>query len=278
MQERLNWIKLEPQAWLHVEPLRGGMEIHGRLAQRYKDATFFLDIDDEKHRKLASKLIAKPWWAPARWKASKLVVADSGAESLPAESGFQMVWANMALHMSANPQALIARWHQALAVDGFLMFSCLGPDSLKELRPIYTQQGWGEPAHTFTDMHDWGDMLVAQGFAEPVLDMERITLTYETPERLLQDLRGLGRNLSPGRFKALRGRAWHQQLKQALMYHLADPYDNGRLKLSFEVIYGHALRPARKLAIQPQLNMSLEDMRMALKTGRLPVISKTRPE
>ena len=188
-----------------------------------------------------------------------------------------MVWANMALHMSAQPQALISRWHQALSVDGFLMFSCLGPDTLKELRPVYAAHTWDEPAHAFTDMHDWGDMLVAQGFAEPVLDMERITLSYETPESLLQDLRGLGRNLSTQRFKALRGRGWYQQLKQSLVHHLADPADNGRLKLSFEVIYGHALKPARKLAVQPQLNLSLEEMRQALKTGRLPNPAPNRP-
>ena len=277
MEERLDWIKLEPQAWLHAEPLKGGIQIHDILTRRYKGIEYFLDIVDVEHRKEAAKLIAKPWWSPARWTASKPVMAPLGAESLPTDSGFQMVWANMALHMSAQPQALIARWHQALAVDGFLMFSCLGPDSLKELRPLYAAQGWGEPAHAFTDMHDWGDMLVAQGFAEPVLDMERITLTYETPEKLLQDLRSLGRNLNGGRFRALRGRGWYQKLKQALANDLADPFENGRLKLTFEVIYGHALKPARKLAVTPQLELSLDDMRRALKSGRLPDAAKGRP-
>jgi malonyl-CoA O-methyltransferase len=88
-----------------------------------------------------------------------------------------MLWANMQLHMAADPQALIAQWQQALEVDGFLMFSCLGPDTLRELRAVYAALGWPPPAHEFTDMHDWGDMLVASGFAEPVIDMERITLS-----------------------------------------------------------------------------------------------------
>ena len=278
MEERLNWIKLEPQAWLHAEPLRGGMEQYALLTARYKNSEVFFDIADKKHRVLASKFIAKPWWSPARWKTPKPVLALGQSQDQPGEGSYQMVWANMALHMSAQPQALIARWHRALSMDGFLMFSWLGPDSLKELRPLYREQGWGEPAHAFTDMHDWGDMLVAQGFAEPVLDMEHITLSYETPERLLQDLRGLGRNLNVGRFKGLRGRAWYQKLKQALAYHLADPADAGRLKLTFEVIYGHALKPARKLVVQPELNLSLQDMRQALKTGQLSRPGKTRPE
>ena len=93
-----------------------------------------------------------------------------------------MLWANMALHMAADPQALIAQWHRALATDGFLMFSCLGPDTLRELRALYAALGWPPAGHEFTDMHDWGDMLVHAGFAEPVMDMERIVLTWDTPE------------------------------------------------------------------------------------------------
>ena len=138
--------------------------------------------------------VARPWWrrwAPARHHGP-----------LP-DAGVQMLWANMALHMSADPQALIAQWHRALATDGFLMFSCLGPDTLRELRALYAALGWPPPAHDFTDMHDWGDMLVHAGFAEPVMDMERITLTWETPARLLEELRELGANLHPGRFAGL---------------------------------------------------------------------------
>ena len=86
----------------------------------------------------------------------------------------------------------MAQWHRALAVDGYLMFSCLGPDTAKELRAVYADMGWPPAGHAFTDMHDWGDMLVQAGFAEPVMDMERITLTFATPQRLLEELRELG--------------------------------------------------------------------------------------
>ncbi len=121
------------------------------------------------------------------------------------------------------------------------MFSCLGPDTLRELRGLYTALGWPPPGHEFTDMHDWGDMLVHSGFAEPVMDMERITLAFDTPERLLQELRELGANLHPARFPALRGRHWRQELERALDQHLRGP--DGQLALTFEVIYGHALKP-----------------------------------
>ena len=92
------------------------------------------------------------------------------------------------------------------------MFSCLGPDTLRELRSLYRSLGWPPPGHDFTDMHDWGDMLVHAGFAEPVMDMERITLTWETPQQVLDELRELGSNLHPDRFAALRGKEWKRQL------------------------------------------------------------------
>jgi malonyl-CoA O-methyltransferase len=117
------------------------------------------------------------------------------------------------------------------------MFSCLGPDTLMELRTLYRSLNWPAPSHEFTDMHDWGDMLLSAGFAEPVMDMERITLTFATPERLLQELRGLGRNLRLGRFAGLRGRRWHRQLLDGLA--------QAPLQLTFEVIYGHAFKPHR---------------------------------
>ncbi len=82
----------------------------------------------------------------------------------PPEAGVDLLWANMALHMAAEPEALFARWHRLVATDGFLMFSGLGPDTVQELRALYRRLDWPPPATTFTDMHDWGDMLVAARF------------------------------------------------------------------------------------------------------------------
>jgi malonyl-CoA O-methyltransferase len=168
----------------------------------------------------------------------------------------------MALHEAADPQALLADWHRALKVDGFVMFSCLGPDTARELRAVYARLGWPPAGHELTDMHDWGDMLVQTGFAEPVMDMERITLTYETPARLLQELAELGRNFHPARFAGLRGRGWKAQLEQALADQLTGP--DGRLSLTFEVIYGHALKAAPKFKVSPHSAVSLDDMRRML--------------
>jgi malonyl-CoA O-methyltransferase len=133
------------------------------------------------------------------------------------------------------------------------------------LRAAYAALGWPPAGHEFTDMHDWGDMLVHTGFAEPVMDMERITLGFDTPQRLLQELRELGANLHPERFPALRGRRWRDRLHEALATHLRGP--DGKLTLTFEIIYGHALKPAPRARMGEQTAVSVADMRAMLHAG-----------
>lgn len=259
MADRLNWIVRSPRRWLHWEPLRGGLLAQTLVSQRYPQAQCSYLSALAPERLLASRAMHKPWWHPTGWRKRPQQLQE------PAAQVADMLWANMVLHMAADPQALIQRWFDALAVDGFLMFSCLGPDTLRELRYLYKEMGWPPPSHEFTDMHDWGDMLVQAGFAEPVMDMERIVLTFETPQRLLQELRELGRNLHPARFAGLRGRGWLRQLHAALAASLATPASDGRLTLSFEIVYGHAFKPRPRAALAPQTTVSLEDMRAALK-------------
>jgi len=262
MLERLQWIKLQPQAWAHWGAVRGGLQAHVKLTARYPDSACFVAEAQTERLQAAIKTIVKPWWNPKQWRA-----APTRFEAPPPAS-VEMLWANMALHMSAQPQALIARWHRALAPEGFLMFSCLGPDTLRELRSVYRSLGWPPPAHDFTDMHDWGDMLVHAGFAEPVMDMERITLTWDTPRRLLQELRELGSNLHPARFAGLRGRRWNERLHDEIERGLRQP--DGRVALTFEIIYGHAMKPAPLVRMSEHSAVSLEDMRAMLRSSKTP--------
>jgi malonyl-CoA O-methyltransferase len=257
MAERLQWIKLHPQAWADWEPVRGGVKAHALVAHHYPRAQRRVIEHDAKHLSAAKLLLAKPWW--------KLHVPAPIYGAAP-EAGVQMLWANMALHMAGDPEGLIAQWHRALAVDGFLMFSCLGPDTLRELRALYARLGWPPPAHEFTDMHDWGDMLVHAGFAEPVMDMERVTLTWETPQRLLDELRELGANLNRARFPALRGRGWLHALQEETGQSLRD--GNGRLALTFEIVYGHAVKPTPRVRVAGESAFSARDMQAMLRAGK----------
>jgi malonyl-CoA O-methyltransferase len=100
------------------------------------------------------------------------------------------------------------------------------------------------------------------------MDMERIVLTYDSPERLLQELRSLGRNLHPERFSGLRARRWKQELERSMAQTLCRAEHGGRLGLTFEVIYGHALKPAPRLPVRDQTSVSLQEMRAALARGK----------
>ena len=259
MDDRLQWIREAPQAWCHWDMVRGGLQGHALVSARYPKARSQIYESAVHCEAAAQQALAKPWWSPARWSAA------SPQFGMPADASVQMLWANMALHTAADPQALITQWHRALGVDGYLMFSCLGPDTLRELHAVYAALGWPAAGHAFTDMHDWGDMLVHAGFAEPVMDMERITLTFATPERLVQELRELGCNLHPDRFPSLRGRRWRDKLYDMLWDRLADPGNAGQLALTFEIIYGHAFKPAPRVRVSASSAVSLQDMRSMLR-------------
>ena len=264
MESRLQWMRQAPATWCHWDPVRGGLQAHALLRQRYPGADCYVTETAPPRQAHAAAALAPSWWSTARWTGGATRLAP------PPPGSAQMLWANMALHMAADPQALMAQWHQALAVDGHVMFSCLGPDTLRELRAVYAALGWPVPSHTFTDMHDWGDMLVHAGFAEPVMDMEHITLTFATPQRLLQELRELGANLHPQRFAGLRGRRWHGQLCDALTQQLASAAHGGQLALTFEIIYGHAFKPTPRVAVSGHSAVSLQDMRAMLRSARPP--------
>ena len=261
MEARLQWLVQKPASWAHWEPVCGGWNAQTLLQTRYPQASSYLLESNYQHAALLHSTLKAPWWNPLKLRAAKAQVAH------PAQP-VGMLWANMALHHAADPQALIGQWLALLEVGGFLMFSCLGPETLREMRAVYAAQGWPPPSHAFTDMHDWGDMLVEAGFAEPVMDMERITLSFSTPQSLLAEMRTLGRNLSLARFSGLRTPAWRAALYEALRQGLADPADGGRLKVSFEVIYGHAFKPAPRFAAKPQTNIDLESLRRAAKATR----------
>jgi len=265
MEDRLQWITSKPARWADWSPQRGGLEAHAAVARRYRDATPFVIEPDPALATRTAETLSAPWWSARRWQGAQ------ARFDAPPEEGVDLLWANMALHMAADPQALIGQWHRHLATDGFLMFSCLGPDTLRELRALYQRLDWPPACHQFTDMHDWGDMLVGAGFAEPIMDMERIVLTWPTPDAALAELRGLGRNLHPARFGGLRGRRWRTALGAALAASAAVDADAGggaRISLTFEIIYGHAFKPPPRVALSGESAVSLRQMREMLQRGR----------
>jgi malonyl-CoA O-methyltransferase len=192
---------------------------------------------------------------------SQHAAALSTSGELP--PGAQLIWANMMLHWVPEPPRLIERWHRLLAVDGFVMFSCLGPGTLRELRALYTRLGWPAPTPDFIDMHDLGDMLVQAGFADPVMDQETLSLQWDSADALLAELRTLGGNAAPDRWPGLRTPRWRERLLRELVSMRGA---DGRISLSVEVAYGHAFKAAPRLLVGEETTLSLEAMRTMLRS------------
>lgn len=267
LAEKLAPIRIEPQDWLDWSAFLGaGAEpVHARYPQARRWLMEPTDALAERSRQQWQASHQQPWWA--RWRKSAPPVVTSGGalpEGWPAE-GVQMLWANMTLHASADLPALMGQWHRLLATDGFLMCSGLGPDTARELRTAWRELGWPLPTIDFIDMHDLGDALVKAGFQDPVMDMERLTLTWDSAESMLAELRTWGGNVAVGRHPGLRTPRWHRALCDALARHCMRP--DGRLGLTIELVYGHAIKPLPKIRLEAEARVSLDDMRRMVRKG-----------
>lgn len=243
MAERLPVIRQQPQQVADWGARLGASS--GLLNKAYPKARVHAVANGRVEPQPAS------WWQ--RWLPAAAPAAVGESEVPPGLA--QLVWANMALHWSADPQALMRQWQRALAVDGFLMFSTLGPGSLFGLRELYAQAQWPPPFAPFVDMHDLGDMLVRAGFADPVMDQETLTLHWATPQALLAELRTLGANADAKRHAGLRTPRWRDRLCAALQASGVRP------KLTFEIIYGHALRAEHGVPLRGQTVIALDELR-----------------
>ena len=204
------------------------------------------------------------WWSPRRWSTRALPPV---AEAEVGAGTADLVWANMMLHAVRDPQAQMQRWQQALAVDGFLMFSTLGPGTLETLSALYRALGWPTPFAPFVDMHDLGDMLVHAGFADPVMDQETLTLQWDSPAALLEELRSLGGNTAPDRAAGLRTPRWRSRLQSLLQ---AQAGADGRVALVFEIVYGHAFKGAPRPRLAAETTLPLDDLRAMVRAARRP--------
>ena len=257
MAERLTYIKLQPQRVLDASPALGASGELLRLA--YPNAELLWHEADAALAARASEKRQRNWW-------QKLRGAPSGqVDALPARPEVDLLWSNMAVHACADLPGLLSAWQASIAVGGFVMFSCLGPDAFIELRSLYARNGWGRTAPDWWDMHDIGDLVLKAGFADPVMDQQRLRLTWASPESLLADLRALGGNLAPTRFAGLRGRGWRRRLLAELET-LRDA--EGRLVLTLELVFGHAFKAAPRLTMAAETHVSVDAMRATLRKGR----------
>jgi malonyl-CoA O-methyltransferase len=250
MHERLALVKISPHRVLDAG-CGPGNDL--ALLQKTYPAAQIIGVDAVPSMLQAAKTPA-PALRSLNQMLSRLLPAKAGIDLVCADFGnlpfgqnaLDLIWSNLALHWHPQPDRVFAEWRRALRVDGLLMFSNFGPDTFKELRAAFAVLDESAHALPFVDMHDFGDQLVEAGFSTPVMDMETITVTYDTADKMLADVRAFGGNPLATRRRGLIGRAaWNRVLAALETQRRPD----GTLALSFEVIYGHAFLPApRKTA------------------------------
>ena len=262
--ERLDYIKLQPQVILDVGCGQGKGTL--ALAQRFHQARVIgldqspamIESCERRHQtatpannSLAIKALTSLADRIKRWlpqskptiesKPSKdpkqpsqpiqWICADTHQIPLP-NASVDLIWSNCAMHWFADPREAIKEWRRILRPNGLLMFTCFGVQTLEQLAAL------GVVLPTFQDMHDIGDQMQNQKFAEPVMDMETLHFTYKQGADVLRDVRALGGNALYPTTQGLRGRGFKQRVIDQLS--LVD-------RLTFEIVYGHAWTPAQRL-------------------------------
>lgn len=237
MAERLDYMKIAPQRMADIGCATGD-GIRALQARYSKALALAIDVSlpmlhgVRAHNSRLARLLRR---------GPQLVNADARALPL-ADNTLDFVWSNLMLHWLDDPLPALREIHRVMAAGGLVMFATLGPDSLLELRSAMEKVGAGDTARHFLDMHDIGDMLVAAGFADPVMDMEIVNFTYRHPRQFLADQRHLGvRDAFLGQQSF---RTWRKIFSAWPRNH------EGRWPLRFEIVYGHAWKPAPRLTSQ----------------------------
>jgi malonyl-CoA O-methyltransferase len=243
MLSRLDVVKLAPAAILDAGCGTGEGSVE--LAARYPGARVIgFDLAQPmaaaaRDRAMRNRSLYQRLLAPivdGRRAAAQFVCADLNA--LPfAGQAFDLAWSNLALQWVNDLPHVFVELRRCLRVGGLLTFTTFGSDTLKELRGAFASADARPHVSRFVDMHDIGDMLVGAGYADPVMDMEYLTLTYETPRALMSELKSLGAtNATQGRTRGLTGRRRFDRAVANLQALAVD----GRIPATFEIVYGHA--------------------------------------
>lgn len=231
--ERLELIKLQPRTILDLGAGTGLLT--KQLAKRYGKAQV-IALD------LAPAMLQEAQKHTGWFSKQRFVCGD--AESLPlADDSVDMIFSNLTVQWCQDLDRAFRECYRVLRPGGLLLFSTLGPDTLKELRASWQSVDGYSHVNAFIDMHDIGDALIRARLADPVMDVERITLTYGKVMDLMRDLKTLGaHNLTDGRARGLTGK---QRL--AAMIEAYESYrENAMLPATYEVVYGHAWSPQQK--------------------------------
>jgi malonyl-CoA O-methyltransferase len=228
--ERYDFVTLDPPSILDLGCGTG--DALAPLFARYRQADLIaVDFAQGMLDRAPDRVGGPLWWG----RPVRRICAD--AARIPLEdASVGLVHSNLMLQWCDDLVAVFTEVRRVLRPGGLFSFTCFGPDTLKELRAAWAEVDAAAHVNRFPDMHDIGDALVHAGLAEPVLDVEQITVRHATVRELMRDLKGLGaHNANRGRPRGLTGRAQLATLERAYETERRD----GTLPATYEIIYGH---------------------------------------
>jgi malonyl-CoA O-methyltransferase len=232
--ERLEYVRIDPRVAVDLGCATGRGAL--ALAGRYERARVVAVDSSMSMARRAAELAHEP----------RISVVAGDAEALPlADRSADLILANLLLPWS-RPPLVFAEVARVLAEGGLLLMATLGPDSLQEIRRAWARVDREVHVHAAFDMHDLGDLALAAGLADPVMDTDRIEVTYADLRSAVRDLRACGAiNVAGGRRRALTGpRRW-----RAFEERLAEQAAGDRLRITVELVLGQAWgrgQPVRK--------------------------------
>jgi malonyl-CoA O-methyltransferase len=198
---------------------------HPALRKRFKGARII--AVDSAHAMLRQARSRASWL-------SKNAYLQADATRLPlADGSVDVVFSNLLLPWFDDPGAVFAEVSRVLRKGGVFAFATLGPDSLQEIARAWREVDSDAHVHRFADMHDLGDGLINAGLSDPVLDVDRLTVSYENTAKLFADLTAVGgRNSLQPRHRGLTGKRRFAAMTSALA-------TDGLIALDLELVYGH---------------------------------------
>lgn len=178
-----------------------------------------------------------------KWLRKRQVMC-ADANDMPIHSAsVDMIFCNLLFPYIHDCRKILKEILRILRPGGLLVFSSLGPDSLQEIRRSWANIDDDPHVKTFLDIHDVGDSLLAEGFVEPILEIENFQFNFSDTQKMFAELRGLGfRNEDSQRFSFLTSkRRWQRFLEQLLLLK-----QNQKIPLTFEIILAHAWKPEQE--------------------------------